>query len=364
MSDTVRIAAVGDLMLVGEWEELFRDGACPSSLHALRLLLDEHDVVFANLETTSHSPAGCIPKQPRVVTSASVIRNSVERLGVNVANLANNHAFDSYFDGFRRTRQVLEESGVCCFGAGENISEASRPGFVECSGIRFGWLGYADFDTRPSHVAGSAAFGINPLVEEAVVADVSRLAGTVDHVIVSIHWGVEFCHVPSPHQIRLARHLIESGASLVVGHHAHVVQGIERYGRGAIAYNLGNLTTSDFWIQGRLAIRQTTRTRSSVVLSASFTKTALQNVRAVPARSVGSRILVDDKIASRILARANGKLSRGVSPACWRLRRLYEDVLLRTAWKLDPRVIRSVQARHVQKAFRNLSSAIRGQGPA
>lgn len=362
----VRIAAVGDLMLVGEWEDVFREStpSGSSALGPLRSVLNEHDFVFANLETTSCSPAGCIPKQPRVISSGPVIANGLRSLRVDLANLANNHAFDSHLDGFRRTRDLLERAGVRHFGAGENLEQASRPCIIESKGVRFGWLGYADLDTRPSHVAGPADFGVNPLREESAVAAVSRLVCEVDHVIVSVHWGVEFCHVPSPDQIRLAHRLVDAGASLVIGHHAHVVQGIERRGRAAIAYNLGNLTTSDFQIDGRLAIRQSRRTRSALVLSACFTKTALEDVQTVPVRSVDGRVLVQDARASRILARANRQLSRGVSPMSWRIRRLCEDVFLRTAWKLDPRVVRSVRPRHAVKVLRNLALAARGQGPA
>ena len=361
---TVRIAAVGDLMAIGEWAQTFRDGASPGSLRDLRAVLDQHDLIFANLETTAWSPGGCITKQPRVIAPGSVIRNCLQLLKVGIVNLANNHAFDSHVDGFKRTRDILDRIGVRYFGAGENLGQAGRPCIVECKGLSLGWLGYADLDTHPSHVAGPAESGVNPLIEDSALADVSRLVRTLDHVIVSVHWGVEFCHVPSPRQMRLARELIDAGASLVIGHHAHVVQGIERYGKGAIAYNLGNLTTSDFKIDGRLAIRQTRRTRSSLVLSTSFTKAALHDSRAVPVRSARGCILVNDKVASRILARANRRLRGGLSPASWRVRRLYEDVILRTVWKLDPKVVRSVRARHVAKAFRNVSLAIRGHGPA
>lgn len=359
----VRIAALGDLMVIGQWARLFRERDS-DPFHELSPLLDRHDLVFANLETTSFSPAGRIAKQPRVIASSSVIQRCLQSLRVDVANLANNHAFDSYLDGFTRTRNMLDTIEVAYFGAGEDLQEAARPLTLERNGVRLGWLGYADLDTRPSHVAGPAAFGVNPLNEEAALRDVSSLKARVHHVIVSIHWGVEFCHVPAPRHVTLARRLIDAGATLVIGHHAHVVQGIERYGTGAIAYNLGNLTTDDFTIDGRLAIYQTPRTRSSLILSACLTATGLQEVSAVPVRAADERIVVNDRVAARFVARANRQLTTAPSPMAWRLRRLYEDVILRTVWKLHPRVARSIQRRHLAKVFRNVSLAVRGQGPA
>jgi poly-gamma-glutamate synthesis protein (capsule biosynthesis protein) len=61
---------------------------------------------------------------------------------------------------------------------------------------------------------------------------------------VSLHWGIEHVTWPSPEQIAVARRLIEAGASIVWGHHPHVVQPIERHGDGLIAYSLGNF---NFW---------------------------------------------------------------------------------------------------------------------
>jgi poly-gamma-glutamate synthesis protein (capsule biosynthesis protein) len=61
-----------------------------------------------------------------------------------------------------------------------------------------------------------------------------------DHVIISFHWGIEYQHQPSSAQRRLARASIDAGADVVLGHHPHVLQGVERYKNGLIAYSLGN----------------------------------------------------------------------------------------------------------------------------
>ncbi len=72
------------------------------------------------------------------------------------------------------------------------------------------------------------------------------------HVLVSVHWGVEFSNLPSPEQVRQARRMIDAGARAVLGHHAHVVQGVESYLGGVIVYNLGNAVTTDLEIDGRI----------------------------------------------------------------------------------------------------------------
>ncbi|MGB5658403.1 MAG: hypothetical protein WBO54_02895, partial [Thermoanaerobaculia bacterium] len=71
-----------------------------------------------------------------------------------------------------------------------------------------------------------------------------------------------------------------------------------------------------------------------------------------------------DSVAERYLSAANAAICNGVSEAQWRRRRLIEDVLLRSARKLNPRVIGSIRPAHLAKVFRNLARALRGQGPA
>jgi poly-gamma-glutamate capsule biosynthesis protein CapA/YwtB (metallophosphatase superfamily) len=361
---TVRIAALGDLMLAGEWDDVGARRGEGEAFAALRRVLADDDLVFLNLETTVEAGDGHIPKEPRVLGSIGIIERSLASLGVDLVNLANNHAFDGYLAGFEAVRAALDRAGVPWFGAGRDAAEAGRPCVVERGGVRLGWLGYVAADTRPSHVAGPASFGANALVAERAFADVERLRRTVDHVVVSLHWGVEFCHVPSPEQVTVARGLVDRGASLVIGHHAHVVQGVERYRDGVIAYGLGNATTTDFAIGGRLAIRQTPRTRSSLLLRATLDRTAVRDFTLVPLRAAGPRVVTDDAYAGRLVAKANRLLGGNPSPARWKARRFYEDVILRTLWKLDPRVIRSVRPRHVARVFQNLGGSLTGRGPA
>lgn len=351
-------------MLAGEWEPVVRRRAEAEAFAALRATIADADLVFANLETTVEADAGHIAKEPRVLGDLEGIRRSLRALHVGVANLANNHAFDGLAEGFEAVRRLLEEERVAHFGAGRDAEEAARPLILERAGLRLGWLGYVALDTRPSHVAGKGTPGVNPLEADRAFADVARLAPHVDHVIVSLHWGVEFCHQPSPEQLAVARGLVDRGASLVIGHHAHVIQGIERRGRGAIAYGLGNATTTDFAVGGRLAIRQSRRTRSSVLLRADLVGDGVVRLEAVPLRADGPRVLVGDACAARFLARANRQLARAGSPGRWRVRRFVEDVVLRTVWKLDPRVIRSLRPRHLGRVFQNLLGAVTGRGPA
>ena len=126
-------------MLVGEWGGIRTKAAARSVFGDLRAILNDQDLVFANLETTVWGTEGHIPKQPRVIGDPLVIQNCLDALGVDIANLANNHSFDSYASGFASVRDLLEDQRILYFGAGQTLEEASRPCIIEKQGISFGW---------------------------------------------------------------------------------------------------------------------------------------------------------------------------------------------------------------------------------
>jgi poly-gamma-glutamate synthesis protein (capsule biosynthesis protein) len=354
-SPQTTLLAVGDVMLcAGSSFERQRQETC---LRSLRGGLGSHaDLVFANLETTLHGEEGSIAKEPRLQTHRDHMASALTALGVNVVSLANNHAFDSYLSGFRSVTEVLRENGVAHFGAGAVSAEAAEPLVTAANGLRIGWLGYVARDTDPSHVASPRSCGVRLLDTMTAKREVSDLGARVDAVVVSLHWGVEYCHVPAPEQMQTARSLIDAGATLVLGHHAHVIQGIERHGHGLIAYGLGNAVTTDLSIGARLAIKQSRRTNSALALRVTLARGSVPDFEAVPYRIEGDRAFLRDRYATRVFSRATAQLATN-SPQKWRRRRILEDVVLRPLWKLDPRVIRSLNWGHARKLARNLFRA-------
>jgi len=360
----ITIAALGDLMLAGEWTEYQRNGNLEGALGDLASLGKGVDLLFANLEVTLPGSTGEIEKQPRLVGSVETIGEALSVLEVDVVNLSNNHAFDCFDSGFEAVCDLLSAKSLGYLGAGPDVVSASQPLITERCGVRVGWLAYTALDTVPSQVAGADTYGVNPFDVERALIDIESLDSEVHHVVVSVHWGVEFSSLPSPQQVRNARRMIEAGAIAILGHHSHVVQGVEKYGGGVIVYNLGNAATTDLNIDGRLAIRQTDRSRSSFVVELCLSETELVGLETRALRFREGRITLDDPNAQRFLERANAAIRNGVSEAQWRRRRLIDDVFLRTARKLDPRVIGSIRPAHAGKVFRNLARALRGQGPA
>ena len=139
---------------------------------------------------------------------------------VECVSVANNHTFDYLARGFDDTLASLKTAGVDYFGMD---LECIR----EVRGIRVGLLGFIGFTTG---------------VEVEVAKRIAHMKsdGGCSIVVATFHWGDEGSYTPNATQIYLAHKAIDAGADLVLGHHPHVIQGIEHYKNRSIAYSLGN----------------------------------------------------------------------------------------------------------------------------
>jgi len=135
------------------------------------------------------------------------------------------------------TRRKLCGLGAKVIGAGENSEFARRPVALSINDVQVGFLSYCK---QGAFSASSDRPGSALLQPKAVVAEVSALKRSVDHVIVIFHWGVEFSDYPYPPDIEIAHSIIDAGASAIIGHHPHVVQGLEVYKGCPIFYSLGS----------------------------------------------------------------------------------------------------------------------------
>ena len=140
---------------------------------------------------------------------------------VEAANLANNHSHDYGEQSYTDTIQYLEEAGINTFGY-------DRTSVLDIKGVKVGLVGIyvlADGMEREQQVRDN----IQSVIDQGAQA-----------IIVSFHWGSEKSNYPDETQKALAHIAIDCGADLVVGHHPHVLQGIEQYKGKNIVYSLGN----------------------------------------------------------------------------------------------------------------------------
>ncbi len=186
----------------------------------VKSILEEDDLSIVNMEgtlTESTSRNGELyafkgdPSFVNILTSASV----------EAANIANNHSHDYGDQGFQDTQDILTDAGITPFGYDQTA-------VVKIKDVRVGLVGiYELYD----HLERMQQLKDNLARVKAQGAEI---------VIVIFHWGNEKDTIPDYNQITLAHAAVDNGADLVVGHHAHVLQGIETYRGKTIAYGLGN----------------------------------------------------------------------------------------------------------------------------
>lgn len=160
--------------------------------------------------------------------------------GVNVLNIANNHIMEHGELGFRSTIETLRKNGIIAVGeAREGLPVITT---FQHEGIRFAMAGFCD--ERVCSVVNSGCYA--KIDEQTVMQTLLRMKNNGANVIIFIfHWGNEYITLPSMEQRQLAYKLIDSGATLVVGHHPHVIQPYEKYNGGHIIYSLGNFCFDD-----------------------------------------------------------------------------------------------------------------------
>lgn len=143
------------------------------------------------------------------------------RGSVEATNLANNHSHDYGDQSYEDTIQYLEAAGITTFGY-------DRTAVMDVKGIKVGLIGIYELKD---------GLGRQQQVIDTI-QEVKDQGAQV--IIVSFHWGTEKSNVPDDIQKTLAHLAIDQGADLVVGHHPHVLQGIEKYQGKNIVYSLGN----------------------------------------------------------------------------------------------------------------------------
>ncbi|MDH3973781.1 MAG: CapA family protein [Deltaproteobacteria bacterium] len=199
------------------------------------------DIVFANLESVlgDKSDKEFFPKKPYNFIAPLKTADTLKMLGFNVLSMANNHAMDYGPSPVTKTRNILIKRGISPFGAGKNLDEARTPAIKTVKNIKFGFLGYSNGHSHLVYASKKRA-GAVPYRLKIMLEDINSLRSKVDILVVSLHWGVEYEKFPTKKQIKVAHQLIDAGADIILGHHPHVMQGIEFYKGKLIVYSLGN----------------------------------------------------------------------------------------------------------------------------
>lgn len=242
----VRLGFVGDMMFDrgvktsviknfnGDYAEIFDEAGA----------LKKPDIMFGNLE-------GPVSDKGRNVGSKysfrfdPIIPNVIKNAGFDIVSFANNHVGDWSDVAFLDTLGRLKEANLLFTGAGETYDEAKTPVIIEKGGVKIAFLGLSD--VGPDWMKATADKPGILLASDPNLGEIVKNAkASADYLVVSVHWGDEY----KPHNARqefLAHNLIDAGADIVAGHHPHVAQDVEAYGKGLIIYSLGNFVFDQYF---------------------------------------------------------------------------------------------------------------------
>lgn len=186
-------------------------------------IFEEDDLTIVNLETTFTTSTVKKDKGTGRVfhfKGDPSLAESLVEASIEGVNLSNNHIYDYGTKGFNDTISTLKNHNISYFGEGNKWIK-------EVNGIKFGFLGYQGW------VASKELMN-------KIKKDIETIEPEVDVIITSFHWGEEGSYKPNNTQVTLAHYAIDNGADLVIGHHPHVIQGVEKYKDRYINYSLGN----------------------------------------------------------------------------------------------------------------------------
>ncbi len=231
------LRAVGDVALIaGAAQALIEQKSIAWSETAS--ILSGADITFANFEMAlprGDSDRVAPDVSPDLIGVNAALGPFLEA-GVDVVALATNHIMDWGAEGLADTLAQFRERGVETVGAGMTLEEAARAVVIERAGLK---VGFAAFTPEQRWTAEPGSPGAAPLRFELVKEALEGM-GDADVRVISLHWGLEMSSYPTPEDRELARRIAEAGADLILGHHPHVIQGVERFGRTHVVYSMGN----------------------------------------------------------------------------------------------------------------------------
>jgi len=234
---------------------------------AVRDELRRADLVFGQLELTVSERGARVPQVRHTGKAHASFPAVLKDAGFDCLGWASNHSLDWGTEGFLDTVDALVDAGLVPLGVGRDLAEARRIRVLDADGVRVAVLAYCSIlpqdywatDRRPG-CAPLRAFTHYEQIEPdqpgtparirsfphpddlaGMEADVRAAREVADVVVVSMHWGLHFIPAEIAEYQSIAGHAaVDAGADLVIGHHAHILKGIEVYRGTPIFYGIGN----------------------------------------------------------------------------------------------------------------------------
>ena len=303
--EAVKISFIGDIMMHNAVKQCalannrlkknssMNNGGFDYLFERIRPCFESSDMVIGNMEFPVAAPFvgkrlifNCFPE----------VMPAMKKMGINLLTIANNHILDQGASGLVETMRYLRNYGIDYIGV-KGTETAARSGIiVQMNGIRIGFIAYTGVSNYGFPLNPRGYFINNLYDKEVVLEDIRAIRGWVDYLVMIVHRGMEYKYFPQKIDTILLREYLEEGVDLVVGHHPHVLQYVEkvstRDGRETfIFYSLGNfISNQTFSYELPDGGRYTTR--ESIILNLYLSrpvKQILQRFEIVPIWTVNER---------------------------------------------------------------------------
>ncbi|WP_410820128.1 CapA family protein [Micromonospora sp. 050-3] len=242
---TVSVLGAGDILLHPKlWEQARTDGGGTLDFGPMLAPVSETvsnaDLALCHLETPLAPPGGPYIGYPNFSVPQEVLKG-LKSIGYDGCSTASNHTLDHGYDGVKRTLDAMDKAGLGHAGSYRTKRDSDIVKIYQAKGVKIGHISLTSSFNGLHPPAGkewvASLIDVKTIRRDAAAA---RAAGA-EIVVVSLHWGTEYEHEPNADQQTWARQIAAIDAvDVVFGHHAHVVQPVERIGDTWIVYGMGN----------------------------------------------------------------------------------------------------------------------------
>lgn len=247
ITNTTELSFIGDVSLADNWYIIPKYEEREKNIYGILSedvvdTLKNSNITIANNEFTISNRGEKMPGKYYTFRASPERLKIYEEMGVDLVTLANNHVYDFGADAFQDTIESLNEYQIPYIGAGRNLTEAMRPYYFIVNGYKIAFLNATRAEKliltpEATETSGGVFRCYNP---NLLIEQIKKIKQGSDVLITLLHWGKEDSSNLEEVQIETAKQYIDAGSDLIVGTHAHTLQGIDFYKEKAIIYNLGD----------------------------------------------------------------------------------------------------------------------------
>lgn len=246
-NEEITISFVGDVSLADNWYIMPKYDERNKKVYGILSeevveIMTTSDIMVANNEFTISDRGEKMPGKYYTFKGSPERLSIYEEMGVDLVTLANNHIYDFGEVAFNDALDALEKYKIPYIGAGRNIEEAKRPYYYIIGGYKIAFVNA----TRAEKIiltpeATATTGGVLRCYDPTEFLNViSTAKKNSDYVIALVHWGKEDSTELEQVQLDTSKQYLDAGADIIIGSHAHTLQGIDFYNNKAIIYNLGD----------------------------------------------------------------------------------------------------------------------------